>query len=77
MPQQSPKAEVHPDYSGPNASATPWSDAEALPDKAEMFWLSTVRPEDRPHVTPLIAVWRDGTLYFCTGTTSARRYFSP
>ena len=32
-----------------------------------MYWLSTVRPEGRPHVTPLIAVWLDGALYFCTG----------
>lgn len=67
MTQQSPKTDVHPDYSDPNANATPWSDAEALLDTAEIFWLSTVRPDSRPHVTPLIAVWLDDTLYFCTG----------
>jgi nitroimidazol reductase NimA-like FMN-containing flavoprotein (pyridoxamine 5'-phosphate oxidase superfamily) len=33
---------------------------------AEVYWLSTVRTEGRPHVTPLIAVWLDGALYFCT-----------
>jgi nitroimidazol reductase NimA-like FMN-containing flavoprotein (pyridoxamine 5'-phosphate oxidase superfamily) len=32
-----------------------------------VYWLSTVRPEGRPHVTPLLAVWLDGALYFCTG----------
>ena len=32
-----------------------------------MFWLSTVRPDGRPHVTPLIAVWVDEGLWFCTG----------
>ena len=32
-----------------------------------MFWVSTVRPDGRPHVTPLISVWLDGALYFCTG----------
>jgi hypothetical protein len=26
-----------------------------------------VRPEGRPHATPLYAVWLDGALYFCTG----------
>jgi hypothetical protein len=26
-----------------------------------------VRPEGRPHVVPLIAVWLDGALYFATG----------
>ena len=31
-----------------------------------MFWLSTVRPDGRPHVTPLLAVWLDASLYFCT-----------
>jgi general stress protein 26 len=35
--------------------------------KAGVFWLSTVRPDGRPHVTPLVAVQLDGVLYFCTG----------
>jgi hypothetical protein len=35
--------------------------------ESEMFWLSTVRGDGRPHVTPLPAIWLDGTLYFCTG----------
>ena len=34
---------------------------------AEIWWLSTVRPDGRPHVTPLLAVWLDGALHFCTG----------
>ena len=32
-----------------------------------MYWLSTVRPDGRPHVTPLMSVWLEGALYFCTG----------
>ena len=32
-----------------------------------MYWLSTVRPDGRPHVTPLLGIWQDGALYFCTG----------
>jgi nitroimidazol reductase NimA-like FMN-containing flavoprotein (pyridoxamine 5'-phosphate oxidase superfamily) len=36
-------------------------------DAAEVFWLSSVRPDGRPHVTPLLAVWLDGALFFCTG----------
>ena len=32
-----------------------------------MYWLSTVRPDGRPHVTTLLSVWVDGALYFCTG----------
>jgi nitroimidazol reductase NimA-like FMN-containing flavoprotein (pyridoxamine 5'-phosphate oxidase superfamily) len=34
---------------------------------AEVFWLSTVRPDGRPHVTPLLAVWSEDALYFTTG----------
>jgi general stress protein 26 len=34
---------------------------------AELSWLTTVRPDGRPHVTPLITVWRDGALHFVTG----------
>jgi len=26
-----------------------------------------VRPDGRPHVTPLISVWLNGASYFCTG----------
>ena len=33
-----------------------------------MFWLSTVRPDGRPHVTPLLAVWHADAIYFCTGS---------
>jgi nitroimidazol reductase NimA-like FMN-containing flavoprotein (pyridoxamine 5'-phosphate oxidase superfamily) len=32
-----------------------------------VFWLSTVHPDGRPHVTPLLAVWHDDAMYFCTG----------
>ncbi|MET9973420.1 pyridoxamine 5'-phosphate oxidase family protein, partial [Streptomyces sp. NPDC006356] len=41
--------------------------AEKLLAEAELFWISTVRPDGRPHVTPLPAVWSDGALHFCTG----------
>lgn len=34
----------------------------------EMFWLSTVRRDGRPHVTPLPTVWLDGRLHLrCAG----------
>jgi hypothetical protein len=32
-----------------------------------MFWLSTVRTDGRPHVTPLPAIWDQGALHICTG----------
>jgi len=36
-------------------------------ESAEIFWLSTVRGDGRPHVTPLPAMWLDEALHFCTG----------
>ncbi|MER5514622.1 pyridoxamine 5'-phosphate oxidase family protein [Streptomyces sp. NPDC002763] len=54
-------------YSSPGTRAHDWSEAEKLLTGAELFWLSTVRPDGRPHVTPLLAVWHDGALHFCTG----------
>ena len=32
-----------------------------------MYWITTVRPSGRPHVTPLYALWHDGAMWFCTG----------
>jgi nitroimidazol reductase NimA-like FMN-containing flavoprotein (pyridoxamine 5'-phosphate oxidase superfamily) len=29
--------------------------------------VALTRSDGRPHVTPLVAVWLDGTLHFCTG----------
>lgn len=38
----------------------------ALAD-AELYWLTTVRGDGRPHVTPLVGVWVDDSFVFCTG----------
>lgn len=62
-----PTAELHPDFSSPDASPRPWDETLATIDTAEIFWLATVRRDGRPHVTPLPAMWLDGALHFCTG----------
>ncbi|RDG35776.1 pyridoxamine 5'-phosphate oxidase family protein [Streptomyces corynorhini] len=62
-----PRTELDPRYGDPRAEPLPWPRAVELLDRAEVFWLTTVRPEGRPHVTPLLALWWDGALYFCTG----------
>jgi hypothetical protein len=54
-------------YSGPDATATDWDAAAEKLAAAEIFWLSTVRTDGRPHVTPLISVWVDGALHIGTG----------
>jgi nitroimidazol reductase NimA-like FMN-containing flavoprotein (pyridoxamine 5'-phosphate oxidase superfamily) len=35
---------------------------------AELYWLTTVRGDGRPHVTPLVGVWVDDSFVFCTGS---------
>lgn len=54
-------------FSDPGATATSWSDTQDVLESAQLFWISTVRPDGRPHVTPLVAVWHDGAVHFCTG----------
>jgi nitroimidazol reductase NimA-like FMN-containing flavoprotein (pyridoxamine 5'-phosphate oxidase superfamily) len=36
-------------------------------EQAELWWISTVRVDGRPHVTPLVAIWLDDALHFATG----------
>ena len=54
-------------FGDPAAGPTPWPEVRRVLETAELFWLSTVRKDGRPHVTPLPAVWRDDRLHFCTG----------
>jgi hypothetical protein len=67
MASREPTAELDSRFSSESASATPWQEAGAILERAEIYWLTTVRPDGRPHVTPLIALWMDDALYFCTG----------
>ena len=55
------------EFSDPNATVLPWSEVVRVLELSEMFWLSTVRSDGRPHVAPLPAMWLDGKLHFCTG----------
>jgi nitroimidazol reductase NimA-like FMN-containing flavoprotein (pyridoxamine 5'-phosphate oxidase superfamily) len=59
-------------FSGADAVPTSWAQARGDLQAAEVFWLSTVRPDGRPHVTPLLGVWFDGALYFCTGSSERK-----
>lgn len=54
-------------YSDPGAIATPWEETAQVLADAEMFTLTTVRPDGRPHVVPLLALWDRGVLHVMTG----------
>ncbi|HEU5305787.1 MAG TPA: pyridoxamine 5'-phosphate oxidase family protein [Acidimicrobiia bacterium] len=61
------RAELDERFSDPDAAAVPWNDAREVLETAELSWITTVRADGRPHVTPLVTVWDDDALHFCTG----------
>jgi predicted pyridoxine 5'-phosphate oxidase superfamily flavin-nucleotide-binding protein len=50
-----------------DAVAIGWDETRQALEAAELFWISTVRRDGRPHVAPLVAVWLDEAIHFCTG----------
>lgn len=64
-----------PGYGIPPAEAgrlLPWSWAERILRESQVYWLSSVRPDGRPHVMPIWGVWLDGRFYFSTGAKSRK-----
>jgi nitroimidazol reductase NimA-like FMN-containing flavoprotein (pyridoxamine 5'-phosphate oxidase superfamily) len=59
-------------YSDPAAVASTWDETLAVLAGAELFWVSTVRADGRPHVTPVVAVWSGGALWFTTGAAEQK-----
>jgi hypothetical protein len=59
-------------FSSPDASETPWAQGRRKLADAQLYWLTTVRPDGRPHVAPLLGVWSEGGLYFCTGSAEQK-----
>jgi len=62
-----PNPAVDSRFSDPAAGPTPWSEAARVLEHAELYWLTTVRSDGRPHVTPLIGVAQGEVVHFCTG----------
>ena len=50
----------------------PWSHVDEQMTAARNYWISTTRPDGRPHAAPIWGVWLEGALYFGTGTTSRK-----
>jgi general stress protein 26 len=59
-------------FSEPGAAAVGWDETLRALETAELFWITTVRADGRPHVTPLVAVWLDAAIHFCTGSTEQK-----
>jgi hypothetical protein len=54
-------------FSDPDAAAGRWDETLAALRAAPLWWITTVRADGRPHVTPLVAVWLEDALHFATG----------
>ena len=50
----------------------PWKWAEDRLKKSRQYWIATTRPDGRPHVMIVWALWMDGLLYFSTGKQSRK-----
>jgi hypothetical protein len=50
----------------------PWSWAEERLRDAPIYWIATVRPNGRPHVTPIWGVWVDGAFWMEGGPRTRR-----
>lgn len=68
----SPTTTLDARFSSPTAAAVPWSHGREILEEAEVSWLTTVRPDGRPHVTPLLTVWLDDAVHFCSGVTEQK-----
>jgi general stress protein 26 len=59
-------------FSEPGSAATPWETTRQVLEAAELSWITTVRHDGRPHVSPLVALWHDGALWFSAGATEQK-----
>src|SRR5947209_4847691 len=66
------RTSMDPRFSDPIAVPVGWEETRGLLESAELFWLSTVRTDGRPHVTPLVAVWLDEAIHFSTGAAEQK-----
>jgi general stress protein 26 len=62
-----PQTTLGSSFSSPGASPTPWEMTEGALRRIQKFQLCTVRGDGRPHVTPLLAIWARGAMWFTTG----------
>lgn len=76
MPEPRPERPYMPEYGIPSdgAGLLPWDWAVERLQSSRNYWISTTRPDRRPHAMPVWGIWLDGALYFSTaqGSTKAR-----
>ncbi len=76
MSKRAPKASrpQMPGYGLPenNKGLLPWKWANQRLAKSHNYWISTVRPDDRPHTMVIWGLWLQNIFYFSTGRDSQK-----
>lgn len=67
-----PHVELDTRFSDPGTSPTSWEQTVETIAGAQLFWISSTPADGRPHVSPLVAVWVDDSLYFATGPSEQK-----
>jgi general stress protein 26 len=57
------KPDIPAEYGNPTQRLE-WSDVERRLEVASVYWISSTRPDGRPHVIPRDGTWLDGGLYY-------------
>jgi hypothetical protein len=70
MPENEPAAKLLVDTDDGNP--IPWAKALRQLSESDTYWLATVRPDNRPHLMPVLAVWLDNALHFCANADSRK-----
>ncbi|MBV8207398.1 MAG: pyridoxamine 5'-phosphate oxidase family protein [Acidobacteria bacterium] len=50
-----------------------WADTCRKLEKSRSYWISTTRPDGRPHAMPVWGFWMDGALIFGTGRGTVKQ----
>ena len=50
----------------------PWSWATERLERSRNYWISTSRPDGRPHAMPVWGIWLDNAVFFGSGRDSAK-----
>src|SRR5215211_7613138 len=54
-----------------------WREAQVRLEDAQFYWLATTRPDGRPHLMTVLAVWLDGSLDFSAAASWGKRCILP
>ena len=67
MTTREPTTEVDSRFGDEGVGPIPWAEGRQVLETAGQYWISSVRSDGRPHVTPLVGVWHEDAMYFATG----------